>query len=131
MGAETCNVAEMGKELMEHHLYLMAADSFKHAIFRSAPSDVLPQTLLDLSHCLHRSHNRKEAIEVLKNAMSWFADNVDVQSAYRNLSEEYAARVRAEAAAAMLIQNRIRGKLAKKRVAKIKAKIKMIEEAKN
>ena len=114
---------QMAKELMEHHLYLMAADSFKHAIFRSDPYDVLPETLLDLSHCLHRSHNRQEAIEVLRSAMEIYGDNEMVQHAYEQLSAEYAARVRAEAAAAMLIQNILRGKIARRRVAKIQARI--------
>ena len=121
---------QMAKELMEHHLYLMAADSFKHAIFRSDPYDVLPETLLDLSHCLHRSHNRQEAIEVLRSAMEIYGDNEMVQHAYEQLSAEYAARVRAEAAAAMLIQNVLRGKIARRRVAKIQARIAMIEESK-
>jgi tetratricopeptide (TPR) repeat protein len=125
---------EMAYQMKEHHLYLMAADSFKHALARCKVGGVAPDTYLSLSACLHRSHNRTEALHVLESAAVTFekdeASLAMIMEAYENLSEEYAARRRAEAAAALLISRVIRGRISRKRIAKVKKKLQMIEEAK-
>lgn len=121
----------IGFAMKEHHLHLMASDCFKHAIARiQKKEDLSPEVYLALSHCLHRSHNRKEALAVLESAVLLFEEDPAIMEAYEKLNEEYAAKVKAEAAAALLISRVIRGRIARKRLAKIKNKIRMIEEAK-
>ena len=93
----------IGFAMKEHHLHLMASDCFKHAIARiQKKEDLSPEVYLALSHCLHRSHNRKEALAVLESAVLLFEEDPAIMEAYEKLNEEYAAKVKAEAAAALL-----------------------------